>query len=150
MKKKDLPKTASEKKIPHSVQQPTEQEATFQYADILGLGLMILLGIPIYSNSFDCSFQFDDFRTIVEHKNLQNLSNVKGWFNLDDRRIVAVSTFVLNYHFNQFDIKYLASTYGMLEKWDEAIVNFSISIGLDSKNAQFYLNRGLAYCHDKQ
>ena len=38
----------------------------------------------------------------------------------------------------------------MLEKWDEAIVNFSISIGLDSKNAQFYLNRGLAYCHDKQ
>ena len=106
MKKKDLPKIASEKKIPHSVQKPTEKEATFQYADILGLGLMILLGIAIYSNSFDCSFQFDDFRNIVEHKNLQNLSNVKGWFNLDERRIVAVSTFVLNYHFNQFDIKY--------------------------------------------
>ena len=77
-----------------------------RYSDLVGLAIIILLGIIIYSNSFSCSFHFDDFADIVNNRNIRNLSDVKAWWNFSPNRPIGIFTFVLNYHFNQLDVRY--------------------------------------------
>ena len=52
-----------------------------QYRDLAGVAIIILLGIIIYSNSFGCSFQFNDYLNIVNNVTIRNLADVKGWWN---------------------------------------------------------------------
>jgi len=71
----------------------------------VGLAVIILLGIIIYSNSLKCSFQFDDTIHIVYNPAIKNLQDVKIWWNYSDRP-VSIFTFALNYHFHQLDVYY--------------------------------------------
>jgi tetratricopeptide (TPR) repeat protein len=55
------------KKTHHSPRQhittsPIRPVKKNRYSDVEGLAIIVLLGIIIYSNSFDCSFHFDDLR----------------------------------------------------------------------------------------
>jgi tetratricopeptide (TPR) repeat protein len=77
-----------------------------RYFDFVGLAIIILLGILIYSNSFICSFHFDDISRIVNNPGIRNLEDVKAWMNIYPSRPVAMFTFALNYHFNQMDVRY--------------------------------------------
>jgi tetratricopeptide (TPR) repeat protein len=106
MKKKHLKNGSPEKEQAKSSKQPKEQGARNRYTDLLGLGIMILLGIIIYSNSFDCSFHFDDSNNIVTNELIRNLSDVKSWWSYNPSRNISVFTFALNYHFNQLDVWY--------------------------------------------
>ena len=109
---KDQPKKRLTKKEPlnkghrKQYQQPKKQVKKNRYAELLGLTIIILLGIIIYSNSFDCSFHFDDFRSIVLNTNIRNLSDLKTIWDFSPSRPVAFLTFALNYHFNQLDVRY--------------------------------------------
>jgi Flp pilus assembly protein TadD len=86
--------------------QPVIQIKKNRYSDVLGLAIIILLGIIIYSNSFDCSFHFDDFPNISNNPKIFNLSDVKAWWNFYPTRPIGIFSFVLNYHFNQLDVWY--------------------------------------------
>ncbi len=77
-----------------------------RYSDLIGLAVIILLGIIIYSNTFNCSFHFDDFARIVDNPGIRHLSNVKAWMSIYPSRPVGMFTFALNYHFNQHDVFY--------------------------------------------
>jgi protein O-mannosyl-transferase len=77
-----------------------------KYYDLAGLAVISILGIIIYSNSFTCSFHFDDIPRIVDNTNIRNLADVKTWWNYYPTRPVGIFTFVLNYHFNQLDVRY--------------------------------------------
>jgi len=77
-----------------------------RFFNLAGLAIIILLGIIIYSNSFKCSFHFDDLNNITNNKSIHNLYDVKAWFNYSPNRPVSMFTFVLNYHFNQLDVTY--------------------------------------------
>jgi protein O-mannosyl-transferase len=77
-----------------------------RYTDLVGLAIIILLGIIIYSNSFQCSFHFDDFHNIVENPTIRNLTDVKAWWNFYPTRPFGMFTFAVNYHFNQLDVRY--------------------------------------------
>ena len=64
------------------------------------------IGVLVYSNSFDCEFQFDDKYSIIERFQIRNLSNfaqLSDWKNLNTRPFVFF-TFALNYHFHELDI----------------------------------------------
>ena len=105
--KKNLPKKGSTHKDHRKqYQKPVKQVKNNRYSDVVGLAIIILLGIIIYSNSFDCSFQFDDFRQIVDNMTIRNLRDGKAIWNFSPNRPVAVYTFALNYHFNQLDVRY--------------------------------------------
>jgi len=94
-------------KIPLKKNTLTEiEEKGKSYYDLVGLAIIILLGIIIYSNSFACSFHLDDLNNIVENLKIRNLSDVKAWWNFAPNRPVAIFTFALNYHFNQLDVHY--------------------------------------------
>ncbi len=100
--KKGFPKKDHSKQY----QQPKKQVNKNRYSDVLGLAIIILLGIIIYSNSFNCSFHFDDLFRIVDNTSIRNLADVKAWWNFDPNRPIGIFTFALNYHFNQLDVRY--------------------------------------------
>jgi protein O-mannosyl-transferase len=72
----------------------------------LGLAIIVVCGIIIYSNSFSCSFHFDDLLRIFSNDKIKDLSKIKTWWNSYPSRPIGVFTFVLNYHFFKFDIWY--------------------------------------------
>lgn len=68
--------------------------------------IVIILGVLIYSNTFNVPFYYDDFDTIVDTpyiKSLENFSSLPGIFDYTGRYISFLSL-ALNYHFGQFDV----------------------------------------------
>ncbi len=66
--------------------------------------LICLVGVIAYSNSFDCSFHFDDGLTIEGNVAIRSLSNIKAWWNFVPSRPIGTLSFALNYHFNKLDV----------------------------------------------
>ncbi|MCK9613782.1 MAG: tetratricopeptide repeat protein [Bacteroidales bacterium] len=98
-------KKLPDKKNQHKNLQPNFPEALKnKYAEFVGVAIILLLGVIIYSNSFNCSFHFDDLVNIVNNKAIQNLSDVKTWWNYSPNRPVSMFTFALNYHFSQLEV----------------------------------------------
>jgi tetratricopeptide (TPR) repeat protein len=105
--KKDIPKQGlTNKDHRKQNQKPIKQVKNKRYVDLLALAIIILLGIEIYSNSFNCSFHFDDMIQIVNNPDIRNLADFKAWWNSSPSRPVGMVTFALNYHFNQLDVRY--------------------------------------------
>ncbi len=105
MKKEPLKKGPPKKDHIEQYKQPKKQVKKNIYADLVGLIIIILLGINIYSNSFNCSFHFDDYSNIVNNTKIQNLQDVQAWWNFYPTRSIGMFTFALNYHFNKIDVK---------------------------------------------
>ena len=80
------------------------QQNSRNYYDLLGIAFIIILGIIIYSNSFKCSFHFDDTGSIVDNPAIRNLSDIKSIWNYSNNRFVAYFSFALNYHFGKLDV----------------------------------------------
>ena len=76
------------------------------FSNLAGILILILLGIIIYSNSFKCSFQFDDLHQIVNNTKIRNLADLSGIWNSSANRPVSFLSFAINYHFNQLDVRY--------------------------------------------
>lgn len=106
MTKKKLKYTPPLKDFHKKNQRSKDQGPKFGNAELLGLGIVILLGIIIYSNSFNCSFHLDDMRSIVDNIKIRDLSDVNAWWTFAPSRPLGYFTFALNYHFNQLDVTY--------------------------------------------
>lgn len=72
--------------------------------NIFLLFLIVVITFIAYSNSFDCSFHFDDYDNIVNNKSIQDLNDFDSWWNFSPNRRVSMFTFVVNYHFSQEDV----------------------------------------------
>jgi tetratricopeptide (TPR) repeat protein len=62
------------------------------------------LGILVYSNTFHCSFHFDDFFFVVTNhhiKDLHQLADIWDWWPC---RFITFLSFAINYHFNHLDV----------------------------------------------
>ncbi len=64
---------------------------------------ILLLGSVIYSNSFDCSFHFDDTPNILEAK-YPALDDFSAWWDYSKTRLIAFYSFALNIHFHGYDV----------------------------------------------
>src|SRR5208283_1622131 len=105
--KKEFPKPGpTNKDHRKQFQKPIKQVKTKRYFDWLGLAIIIILGIIIYSNSFDCSFHLDDLGRIVNNTSIHNLADVKAWWESYPTRPLGMFTLALNYHFNHLDVYY--------------------------------------------
>ena len=65
---------------------------------------LVLLGILIYSNTFQSSFHFDDEIYILENYSIRNIWNLRGIWDFFPTRFVAFFTFALNYTFHRFHL----------------------------------------------
>ncbi|MCG6535595.1 MAG: hypothetical protein L7F78_13095, partial [Syntrophales bacterium LBB04] len=83
---------------------------------LISIVLICLVGVIAYSNSFDCSFHFDDTPNIEENIAIRNLSNVKAWWGFIPSRPIGTLSFALDYHFHRLDV------------WGYHLVNLAIHI----------------------
>ena len=74
------------------------------------------MGAIAYSNSFDCSFHFDDTPNIEDNITIRNLSNIKTWWGFVPSRPIGYLSFALDYHFHKLDV------------WGYHLVNLGIHI----------------------
>lgn len=68
--------------------------------------LIVLSAITVYSNSFDCAFQFDDSINITQSEFIRDLDNFKDvsfWTNVNLRPL-AMYSFALNYHQDKLNL----------------------------------------------
>lgn len=63
-----------------------------------------ILGIAVYSNTFNSSFQLDDKGSIVENFKIRNLGNLKSIWAFWPTRFITYLSFAFNYRFNKLDV----------------------------------------------
>jgi len=73
----------------------------------LALAIIIISGIIFYSNSFNCSFQFDDANVIVQNEkisDIRNYANTNFWSSVNIRPLSYFS-FAMNYSLHGEDVR---------------------------------------------
>ncbi|KFO67599.1 hypothetical protein ER57_09850 [Smithella sp. SCADC] len=65
---------------------------------------IFIAGIIAYSNSFDCSFHFDD-ANFFEKIDMIGSAGISDWLKLFPSRPIGTLTFALNYHFHGLDVR---------------------------------------------
>jgi len=66
--------------------------------------LLAAVGLLVYSNTFNASFQFDDSATIVENEAIRDVGDWGRIFLAHGTRSLTAWTFALNYHFGKLDV----------------------------------------------
>lgn len=105
MSKSKSNKNNSQKGNDIKSQTPSLQKSNNSLFIGIGILLIIILGFKIYSNSFDCSFQFDDKHNIIDNEAIKSLSNIKQMWDINHSRFLAFYSFALNYHFDELNVE---------------------------------------------
>ena len=66
---------------------------------MLHLAIILVLGTVIYSNSFDCTFHFDDIISIVNNDAIKDVSDINTIWKSNSRRFIAYLSLAINHHF---------------------------------------------------
>lgn len=104
MKQKQTKKDIQKSNPPIHVKPVIIEDGKKTYFNLFAIISVLVLGIIIYLNSFNCSFHFDDYDNIINNKNLPGLTNFTSWLKFNQSRLVAYYSFALNLHFNQLDV----------------------------------------------
>lgn len=72
--------------------------------DVFALCAIILLGVLVYSNSFDCTFHLDDRSSIMYNAAIKDLTDIKTIWDYNHNRFVPYYSFALNYHIHELDL----------------------------------------------
>ena len=84
----------------------TAREVTFEVTkmhNFLFILVILIAGIIAYSNSFDCSFHFDD-KHFLDSRILERLVTVSDWISLFPTRPLGILTFAINYNIHKLDL----------------------------------------------
>ena len=88
---------------------PQETVSKKRISALYAIAIISVLGVILYSNSFDCSFQFDDEATILYNDSMQDITDVKSiwdfyFLKTASTRFLGLYSFALNYYFNQTNV----------------------------------------------
>lgn len=103
-----MSKSKSNKNIQQKVSETKTTELPKQNNSLfigLGILLIVIIGLKIYSNTFDGSFQFDDKHNIIDNEAIKSLSNIKQMWDINHSRFLAFYSFALNYHFDELNVE---------------------------------------------
>ncbi|MCE5249211.1 tetratricopeptide repeat protein [bacterium] len=87
-------------KKPQKKIQATERKIHPLIIKLFPYVLILILGLIVYSNSFNCDFTFDDGNIILNNKAIRHIGNPGAIWDFYKTRFVGLYTFALNYHFN--------------------------------------------------
>ncbi|MGO9138557.1 MAG: tetratricopeptide repeat protein [Syntrophales bacterium] len=117
MEERQVSKTPNKKKQKDMAGGGEEERKPRQIPwSLISVIFICLVGVIAYSNSFDCSFHFDDKSNIVDNVAIRSLSNVKAWWGYVPSRPIGTLSFALNYHFHRLDV------------WGYHLVNLAIHV----------------------
>ena len=71
---------------------------------MLHLAIILVLGTVIYSNSFDCTFHFDDIISIVNNDAIKDVSYINTIWKSNSRRFIAYLSLAINHHFGALNV----------------------------------------------
>jgi len=71
---------------------------------LISIFIILILGSMAYSDSFHCSFHFDDRTSIINNFVIRNIDHLWGIWIFLPRRFITYFSFALNYHFNALDV----------------------------------------------
>ena len=74
------------------------------YTKLLAIIIISFLGIIIYSNTFNCSFQFDDLHYIVENSFIRTFQNFLTHWQFYPCRFIPFLSIAINYHFSGLNV----------------------------------------------
>ena len=74
------------------------------YFKLLSVIIIFCLGIIVYSNSFFCSFHFDDSDYIVRNLFIRNIQNLFHYWVFYPCRFITFLSIAVNYHFNHLNV----------------------------------------------
>jgi len=74
------------------------------YFKLLSVIIIFCLGIIVYSNSFFCSFHFDDSDYIVRNLFIRNIQNLFHYWIFYPCRFITFLSIAVNYHFNHLNV----------------------------------------------
>ena len=77
---------------------------SLKYYMTAGLSIICLLGLIVYSNTFQCSFHFDDLKFIVNNPAIRDIHHLKNIWDFLPCRFILYLSFALNYHCHQLDV----------------------------------------------
>lgn len=80
---------------------------TKQHKNLFTVVIIAVVAFIPYSNSFETSFQLDDYHTILKNKQIGNYDkylNIDSWKKLIYNRQIPYLTFSLNYSFGKYDL----------------------------------------------
>lgn len=78
-------------------------EFLIKHTNLLLIVVIIISGVIAYSNSFDCSFHFDD-ANVFHGSVTERTSTLADWIRLFPNRPVGIITFYLNYQIHGLDV----------------------------------------------
>ncbi len=88
-------------KATNKIKTQEKNNPLYIWASLLAI---VFLGLLIYSNSFNCAFQFDDKHNILDNDAIKSLANIKAMWALNHSRFLAFYSFAVNYKFGQFNV----------------------------------------------
>ena len=74
------------------------------YIKAMSIISILCLGIIVYSNTFICSFHFDDKAYIVDNFAIRNFQNLLNYWQFYPCRFVTFFSLFVNYHFHQLNV----------------------------------------------
>lgn len=74
------------------------------YLRALSIAIIACLGFLVYSNTFFCPFQFDDFSLIVDNSSIRDLHSLFNIWAVYPCRFITFLSIAINYHFHQLDV----------------------------------------------
>ena len=74
------------------------------YIKLLSIIIIFLSGILIYSNTFFCSFHFDDSNYIVNNFYIRNIHNLQSIWKICPCRFLTFLSIAFDYHFHRLDV----------------------------------------------
>lgn len=101
---KPLKKAPDTRKKSIHKDQKKSSVSTYAPSALLSLLVVTILGIIIYSNTFDCTFHLDDNPSILMNSSIRNLSDIKTIWDNNHSRFTGYWSFALNYHFGAYDV----------------------------------------------
>lgn len=70
----------------------------------LSRGIVCLIGVAAYSNTFQSTFHFDDSTSIANNLAIRDLANLRAIFQYSPTRFVTYLSFALNYHLGELNV----------------------------------------------
>jgi len=104
MGKKSKRKVSDNKKQADQMTPGSAKLAAFFRKPFVHILIIVVLGILIYSNTFNFPFAYDDISSIIKNPSIKDIHHIINSQTIHDNRLIGNLTFALNYQLHELNV----------------------------------------------
>jgi len=104
MAKKSKRKVSENKKKADKMTPGSVESAAFFRKPFVHILIIVVLGILIYSNTFNAPFAYDDISNIINNSSIKDIHHIINSQTIYDNRLIGNLTFALNYQLHELNV----------------------------------------------